>query len=528
MPRFRSYSLAACFLLPFFCVTRIFAATWYLDKAATGTATGKSATDAWTSFAAVDMKSIQSGDTLLIQGGNYSTEELDLAPASSRTNITFKINPSATEQAVFKSISLWAANNCVVDGLLPGSANGHYSNSIQMFRTVGLNRLLVGSKTIAASSVLIRQTTGAIVRGIECDQSALKVGVDDSGMQQHGIAVNGNVYNLTVEYNYVHDTIGDGMNFIYSGQDPTSFTNIVTRYNYVFRVGDDCLQAAGNLDIYNNYFGQGGVPINYGGHPDVIQINPFSSYVKIHGNVLADSLQQPFLEKVEGEIYCYNNIILCLRSEAVPAVAPYQTGGAALSTADGATSQTGYQGPSFGNLIFANNIIYNDTAIPAIKGAWASNGTNNVVSTGNIYLNVRLGSSLTGDQSMFETTSLWWDLPGVVWYDSGGNVTPTYSPRLFGTALNKNPGLVDPIHLDFHPASGSSAVVNRSQNLTKYGITTDFDGNPRPATGNWTAGPFQWTGTQESGILAMIPNTLGSLPTATLLPSAPKVSIKVN
>ena len=61
-----------------------------------------------------------------------------------------------------------------------------------------------------------------------------------------------------------------------------------------------------------------------------------------------------------------------------------------------------------------------------------------------------------------------------------------------------------------------------------YGITTDFDGNNRPATGNWTAGPYQWTGGLVNGALAMIPTALNALPTGTLLPSTPKVSIKVN
>jgi hypothetical protein len=476
----------------------IFAATWYLDRAARGANNGTSAIDAWTTIKAVDLKKIQAGDTLLIQGGDYSAEELLLQPAQGRRNITFRIDPSATKQAIFKGIALYAASECTIDGLLPGSAQGHYSTSIQMFRTVGFNSLKIQARLLPANSVLIRESTGATIRGIECDQSAMKAGVDDNRMQQHGIAINGRVRNLTIEYNYVHDTIGDGINLNYAGgNNPkygnTSFATITVRYNYVSRVGDDCLQGGSNLDIYGNLFSQGGVPIYYGAHPDVIQINPFCSYVKIHENVLADSGQQPFVEKAEGEIYIYNNLILCLRSPTIGAKPPGQTGGPAISTADGNSKQSGYQSPSFGNFIFANNLLFNAAASGAFKGSWRSNGANNVVFTGNVFINVRLGAPAK-EQQLCEDTSLWWDLPGVVWYDSKGQVTRPFSPRYFGTARQKDPGLIDPENLDFHPASAKSPLIALGKNLTEFGITTDFDGNPRPATGNWTAGPYEWTG----------------------------------
>lgn len=480
--------------------------TWYLDKAAAGANDGTSARDAWVSVNAVDLKKLQSGDTLLIQGGDYSTEELKLLLPRSASNITFKIDPSATKKAVFKSIYLQGGNGSTVDGLLPGSEAKQYNPTIQMFRTVGLNTMRVHERVFPASSVMIRESTGATVRGIECDQSALVMGRDDGRMQQHGIAINGAVKNCVIEYCHIHDTIGDGINLIYNDVKGTSFDNIVVRYNYVYRVGDDCLQSGhGNVDIYGNFLDQAGAPVYYGGHPDAVQINPFSSYVKIHENVLVDALQQPFLEKVEGEIYCYNNIVLCLRSEAVPPKPPFQTGGATISSADGYQKQRGYLGPSFGNLIFAYNLIYNDTATPALKGYWPATEKNNVIFTGNVYINDRLGASFAAGESMFEKTSVWWDQAGVVWYDFQGRRTGTNRPRFFGTALNKDPGLIDPENLNFHPASANSTVVGLGRNLTEYGITTDFDGNPRPTSGSWTAGPYEWTGAAVKSGLRQVP-----------------------
>ena len=226
-------------------------------------------------------------------------------------------------------------------------------------------------------------------------------------------------------------------------------------------------QGGSNLDIYGNLLDQGGVQVNYGGHPDVIQINPFCSYVRIHENVLADAGQQPFVEKAEGEIYIYNNVILCFALRYHRFGAP-RTVAAAPAISPGGRKhggKSGYQGNSFGNFIFANNILFNDLSGGAFKGAWVSNATNNVIFTGNVYINVRLGAPSTA-QFMCENTSLWWDLPAVLWYDTGGNVTAPFTPRYFGTSLNKNPGLVDPVHLDFHLASGSSPLVGLSKNLT--------------------------------------------------------------
>jgi hypothetical protein len=225
--------------------------------------------------------------------------------------------------------------------------------------------------------------------------------------------------------------------------------------------------------------------------------------VKIHENVLANTGQQPFLENVEGEIYIYNNLILCLRSASIGTKPPGQPHAAVITSADGRKGR-GYTGPSSGNLIFANNVIYNCTSFLAINGSWPSNSGNNVVITGNVMINCKYGSAKDA-QYFCENTSVWWDLPGVVWHEFHGNEVAEPSSRYFGTMLHKNPGLIDPAALNFHPASAGSAVVGLSKNLTEYGITTDFDGNPRPATGNWTAGPYEWTGHAETQGLQLVP-----------------------
>ena len=46
---------------------------------------------------------------------------------------------------------------------------------------------------------------------------------------------------------------------------------------------------------------------------------------------------------------------------------------------------------------------------------------------------------------------------------------------------------------NFIPLSTDTVAVGHGTNLTALGITNDFAGNPRPATGNWTIGAYQIT-----------------------------------
>jgi hypothetical protein len=53
--------------------------------------------------------------------------------------------------------------------------------------------------------------------------------------------------------------------------------------------------------------------------------------------------------------------------------------------------------------------------------------------------------------------------------------------------------LTAPVQLNtnFIPLSTDTAALGNGTNLTAWGITNDFAGNPRPATGNWTIGAYQ-------------------------------------
>lgn len=54
----------------------------------------------------------------------------------------------------------------------------------------------------------------------------------------------------------------------------------------------------------------------------------------------------------------------------------------------------------------------------------------------------------------------------------------------------------------FAPSTTDVLAAGRGTNLTWTGLTTDFSGNPRPATGNWTIGAFQ--STSASGAIPQV------------------------
>ncbi len=584
------------------------ATTWYLNKNVVGGSNnGTSPANAWNGLVSfyANYSSVQTGDTVLMMGGDYSNDavttvgELALSP-SGRTGITFKIDPAATSQAIFASAGIFSGNSCTIDGLIPASGGfkrwtdgttsptGQYANDIQWIKTVDTSGRRGGPLALQASTWM-RVSNGATLRGIEVDQSAILYGVNDRGQQQHGLGIAGNALNNTVEYMYIHDTVGDGINANYDttlnlGYTNTTFTNMVFRYNWISRNGDDGITVGSNHSIYGNFLDQGGVPIYYGGHPDSVQVLPKSSYGRIYNNVMANSGQQPFLEKVAGEMYVYQNYLLILRansagittvpgnSKAVvfssmdtyypisvtsitrsgttatvttatphgnttghPATMSGATGGdaalyniTALVTVTDSThftytmagtpsaNATGtlstYEG-SFGVLMVANNLIYDANSLTAIAGGYGSNGFNTVIFAGNVMYNPSTGGPST-DQYVVESTSIYWDLSGAVWYNytTGVQSSTPPSPRYVGTMRNVDPGLVSPTTLDFNISSGSSNVVASSTDLSAY-FTTDYDGNARP-TGvlSWTAGPRQWTGSPLTGALTAPRPTLITYP----------------
>jgi hypothetical protein len=60
----------------------------------------------------------------------------------------------------------------------------------------------------------------------------------------------------------------------------------------------------------------------------------------------------------------------------------------------------------------------------------------------------------------------------------------------------------------FVPLTGDTVAVRKGTNLYSIGITNDFNGNPRPATGPWTIGAFEGVSTNVTATNVPVVNTI--------------------
>jgi len=577
-------------------------ATWYINQATPVLGGNGSLSNPWNSITGVS--SISSNDKVFIYGGNYI---YDPAPGvgdlrvQGKTNITFAIATGATGQAIFNSINLFGVSNTgTIDGIKLASGGaailgtdgnfyptGKFSKNIQWFRAIGYAGFMGGSSNFSDShTISIRNLNGFLVRGVEVEQTQLIAGVNDGGIVRNGIAINGPVNTGIIEYNYVHDIIGDGLNLNYDGGANTfhvnqTFNQMVVRYNVIQTVGDDVIQGGSNSSYYGNFMDAGRSPVYYGGHPDAMQASKGMSYITMYNNIMMNAGQNPFIEDGDGELYVVNNFIMATATQSAGGNAPGSSKGICVNSRGGinnlvsgatfagstatvvapsqrlivgmtvqvtgvtgndanlyngtfscsaftqnsfsyvmtgtpvnpATGEFYYGLNPFGNIIISNNLIYGMTAQDAFNGFFRTGVGNNVVTSGNVLINCQGGCAITvgvtsyTDNSFLTPASIYYDTPNVRWYNfTNGNLTATpILPRFLGDAINAYPGVIDIGGFDFHPASGTAPIVGLSADLSQYGFTSDFDGNPRPSGSNWTAGPYEWQGNPITG--SINPNT---------------------
>ena len=78
----------------------------------------------------------------------------------------------------------------------------------------------------------------------------------------------------------------------------------------------------------------------------------------------------------------------------------------------------------------------------------------------------------------------------------------TNSMRWFDTDFNSKTATVQ-LDANFIPLSTDTVAIGNGTNLTAWGITDDYAGNPRPATGAWTIGAYQKTAPLPAPLVAL-------------------------
>lgn len=436
--------------------------TFYLEAGASGTNSGTLA-NPWKTVSAIS--GIGNGDTLLIQGGDYSTEEIGI---SLKTNVTYKINPAATQQAIFRGIQIYTSPGAVFDGYL-GADNGILDITKCMIKTIGI--------TNNNNSLLVRETAGFTIRGCELDQTLVP-----AVTTQHGIAIgSGNCSAGIIEYNYIHHTVEDAINDNHTSAspDPTSYTNIVIRYNRIFYTGDDGIQCKGWISVYGNYIDNDEAPTFGGGHPDGIQIQQDQNYVKIYNNTFKSFNQNIFVEFADGTTggcFVYNNALIGTRNGD----------GASKNTDHGITYST--RGTFTATFLICNNVSYNFKSFIAFNGGINAGATR--IIRNNVFYNCKFIAS-GGETGPFGADNLYFNAPGVQYYDTSGNPVSIPSDQVVGSASYGDPGFVNVTGYDFHAASGVALIVGTGTDTSAY-FTVDKDGVTR--TVPWDRGVFKYGG----------------------------------
>jgi PKD repeat protein len=299
---------------------------------------------------------------------------------------------------------------------------------------------------------------------------------------------NGNWFNdrdgdlLELDHCWMCKYPGNG-NAVWNGADnthPNAYDHILVHDNVFLVVrdnnmnggmGDDCINLYDGESAYNNLM----VGIPYSGyssgqHMDGCQNNS-GAYTKCYNNVCINFGQDLVFDYLMtwggmSHVRIYNNIIAYTNSVLTGTPARGIT-----LLADVGASQ------SYSDVLIANNLM-----VDLGSGRGGTNGAN----AGIALYNTTFANSLVANNV---SVNLWNLYP----FGSGG--ATNYAN--YGDYTNVNTASNFVTYVQYGTANNFNLTSNSmfrgvATNLTSWGITTDIAGNPRPSTGNWDAGPYQY------------------------------------
>ncbi len=351
-----------------------------------------------------------------------------------------------------------------------------------MFKVLGKT----DAYTESGSLMRLRSCSQFTIRGVDLDRSVM---FNTDSAVVNGILVNNSTAppndQVLIEDCSIIYVRGDGININNPGPS-TGYDRYIIQRVRVVNTGDDAVQHSGNTTVANCYFDKNGQAPLHGGHQDGVQMGVGCLYGKIINNTIIGYSQGIFVEEANGYVQLYNNLLI----------------------GDGATTGSqrgiGVQNTnSFtGEFVVANNVHYNFlTFTGAQHGSLAlailAGGVTVKYFGGNIYINCK--TAVQADSSLLDASNLYWDLPGVQYYDTDGNPVSTPSDRQAGSSVYADPLMVDPENRDFQ-LMASSPARGLGTDFSEW-FTTDILGVTRSA---WDAGAFEFQGAAISGGISVM------------------------
>jgi hypothetical protein len=490
------------------------AAVWYVDSLAPGpTHNGTSWADAWTSIQAVN--GVLGGDVVYISGGpSGSTQNYDFSasfafpPGTSGNPVTYQIgqDPLHNGTAVFVN----SGGNHYFSGsyyTISGDAgDGHmhilFSGFVQIYQGDNVNqvRLLYlnfGHPGSLSNVIKFGPTSNNVEVGYcyaYCDSNLALDTFSNAQIGGTGFG-NSSFHDCTIFIPNKGDGLGaDGVDWVGSG-----------------------------VDIYNNTI-TGFITSSYTGtqHQDAWQGSGNESFIRIHDNLIVNMANSCFF--ADGyyggynHLWIYNNVMM-LNS-------PVLQGGNAPRALeigdDGGVSIPG-QSDVYNDLQILNNLAVDFFDNPS--GVIATTGFRSTFTVGNqtgnpdpaVYTNCVIANNLSVNSGGPSNSG------------SGGGVTiennnvvlqgapdpVTGIPTATGISPNFVHYAVDDASNDFHLTSLATTIIGHGANESSF-FSTDMDGLPRPATGAWDIGAYQY-----------IPNSLAA-PVITTQPVSQTVAAGTN
>jgi hypothetical protein len=521
------YSLAV-FFATIFWVSGVFAATWYVDNAASGSNNGKTWSDAWESFADISWGSVSAGDIIYISGGATSktySGTLDIRASGTPGNpikvkvgqdsghtgtvildgggsygintngeiwvtISGQLGSGTTPNMIIRNHSADEIRLSSITGVDIGYLDVGPNNSDECIHVV--NGYLGGSNRIHHNKIhgcydyhIWVGPAGSTEAGVVADivnDDHLRIDHNDIYDLGHdGIHTSARTGGITIDHNDVH-TAASGAN-----QHPVYIDGMHLRGGHYLTVS--------NNKIYN-LEGPDGMWAYIYFEIDSIQSNIAANDIYIYNNIIYET-DQSYSDMNVGIVFACKYCASLTRVRILNNV----------------IVDTEHRGMSFGannavvsDVIIANNLIYN-SALDEIGGNRSVIAIN--------YLDAP-GGVTTGS---FGDTPI----PDIIWdynlvdingsdrivgrYGSGSGTMYTYDPDWKSVSGGDDNGVTsDPTFVnwtegnavDLHLAESDTAAINRGIDISSLSalipdIIYDIDGNLRGADGAWDIGAYEYS-----------------------------------
>jgi hypothetical protein len=436
------------------------AVTWYVDNTATGASNGTSWTNAWTSLSQIS--GVAAGDTVYISGGpsgssqSYSVSSWTPKGGSSGNPITYQIGQDTKHNgtATFTGSSSWVTGPFGFV-IISGNANDGKMHFALSGYSCAISSTGTGQSNAIHDSRFTYVNFGSI-SGV----NAININYPYNDEVDH-IRVLMSSSGADVCIHPYNCSGGNSFGSSFKLHDSTIYVPGVSPNG---GIGCDGVQCGGNgVSVYNNKFyamvGAGGT-----NHQDFVQAWG-CSYVLVFNNYFYGSCESAVYPDnqttgaSEGYFYVFNNIIdTCQRG----------VDNVADSTCPTVTSESCMNNLAVNGQVLGFGIRYNNSSgSTTYSDCWSMNNAD--------YQNAG------GDSYSANTATL------------VDNVTLGSSPFVRYTAGSTNN--------DYHLTAAATSLIGKGTNLTAFianhpgteMLAYDMDGNPRPATGSWDIGPYQYT-----------------------------------